>query len=60
MGGIMTLYLGEMLPDTVRGIIPINGGVYISSPSWPTWLFAAICRMSSRAGTIRSCSKTAP
>jgi len=32
MGGIMTLYLGEMFPDIVSGIVPINGGVYINSP----------------------------
>jgi carboxylesterase len=32
LGAIMTLYLGEMFPDLLRGIIPINGGVYIQNP----------------------------
>ena len=39
MGGIMTLYLGEMFPGIVSGIIPINGGVYISSPELANMAF---------------------
>jgi len=39
MGGIMTLYLGEMFPHLVRGIIPINAGVYVGSPELANMAF---------------------
>ena len=32
MGAIMTLYLGEVFPEIIRGIVPINGGVYVENP----------------------------
>jgi carboxylesterase len=32
MGAILSLYLGATLPDVVRGIVPINGGVRFHNP----------------------------
>lgn len=32
MGAILTLYLGAMFPQAVRGIVPINGGVHFHNP----------------------------
>ena len=32
MGAMMALYLGEMFPEVVRGIVPINGGVQLLKP----------------------------
>ena len=32
LGGIITLYLGEMFPKLLSGIVPINSGVYVDSP----------------------------
>ena len=32
MGGMFSLYLAGMHPDLIRGIVPINGCVFISNP----------------------------
>lgn len=34
MGAILTLYLGAVLPNVVRGIVSINGGVIIRNPEF--------------------------
>lgn len=39
MGAIMTLYLGEVFSDLVKGIVPINGGVYVDSPEFASMAF---------------------
>jgi carboxylesterase len=39
MGAILTLYLGERYPTKLRGIVPINGGVVIGSPSFAAMAF---------------------
>ncbi len=39
MGAILTLYLGAMFPEVLRGIAPINGGVYIRNPEFAKMAF---------------------